>query len=80
MRIVLRKSFDEGSTWSEPVCCMTEAGYYVVNNDRVIQPIAENLSFLQRFTPAPVELGVRRRWFTVFTPTMAARLGRRARP
>lgn len=37
MRIVLRKSFDEGSTWSEPVYCMTEAGYYVVNNDRVIQ-------------------------------------------
>ena len=37
-RLVLRRSFDEGRTWSEPTLCMTdEVGYFVVNNDRVIQ-------------------------------------------
>ena len=37
-RPVLRRSFDEGKTWSEPTICITdEVGYYVLNNDRVIQ-------------------------------------------
>jgi len=37
-RPVLRRSFDEGKTWSEPTSCITdEVGYYVLNNDRVIQ-------------------------------------------
>ena len=37
-RPVLRRSFDEGKTWSEPTPCITdEIGYYVLNNDRVIQ-------------------------------------------
>ena len=37
-RPVLRRSFDEGKTWSEPTPCITdEVGYYVLNNDRVIQ-------------------------------------------
>ena len=37
-RPVMRRSFDEGKTWSEPTMCITdEVGYYVLNNDRVIQ-------------------------------------------
>ncbi len=37
-RPVLRRSFDEGKTWTEPTMCITdEVGYYVLNNDRVIQ-------------------------------------------
>ena len=37
-RPVLRRSFDEGKTWSEPSLCITdEVGYFVLNNDRVIQ-------------------------------------------
>lgn len=37
MRMHLRRSADEGRTWGEPVCCMAAAGYYVVNNDRVVR-------------------------------------------
>jgi len=34
----LRFSTDEGETWSEPIECVTdEIGYYVLNNDRVMQ-------------------------------------------
>ena len=34
----LRFSTDEGMTWSEPIECVTdEIGYYVLNNDRVMQ-------------------------------------------
>lgn len=34
----LRLSTDEGETWSEPIACITDpAGYYVVNNDRMVQ-------------------------------------------
>ena len=34
----LRFSTDEGQTWSEPAECVTdEIGYYVLNNDRVMQ-------------------------------------------
>lgn len=37
-RPVMRRSFDEGQTWSEPTMCITdEVAYYVLNNDRVIQ-------------------------------------------
>lgn len=35
--LYLRKSFDEGRTWGERTCCVPDPGYYVVNNDRVIQ-------------------------------------------
>jgi sialidase-1 len=34
----LRTSSDEGKTWSEPTVCITDQrGYYVLNNNRVIQ-------------------------------------------
>jgi len=36
-RLYLRKSTDEAKTWSEKVCTIPQEGYYVVNNDRVIQ-------------------------------------------
>jgi Neuraminidase (sialidase) len=36
-RLYMRKSKDEGNTWGEKVCCISRDGYYVVNNDRVIQ-------------------------------------------
>ena len=37
-RPVMRRSFDEGATWGEPIECITdEVAYYVLNNDRVIQ-------------------------------------------
>lgn len=37
-RPVLRISTDEGRTWGEPTLCITdEVGYYVLNNDRVVQ-------------------------------------------
>lgn len=37
MRMFGRRSADEGRTWSEPVLVMPAAGYYVVNNDRVVR-------------------------------------------
>lgn len=36
-RLYLRHSADEGKTWSDPTLCIPDAGYFVVNNDRVIQ-------------------------------------------
>ena len=33
----MRISTDEARTWSEPVRCIDKVGYYVMNNDRVIQ-------------------------------------------
>lgn len=36
-RLYLRRSTDEGKTWGEPTLCIPDAGYYVVNNDRVVQ-------------------------------------------
>lgn len=33
----LRRSWDGGLTWSEPVSCVPAQGYYVTNNDRVIR-------------------------------------------
>lgn len=35
-RFYLKRSSDEGKTWSKAVCCINESGYFVVNNDRVI--------------------------------------------
>jgi len=37
MRMQLRRSGDEGRTWSAPIQCFPTAGYFVVNNDRVIR-------------------------------------------
>lgn len=35
---LMRISSDEAKTWSEPIACITDRkGYYVLNNDRVIQ-------------------------------------------
>ena len=36
-RAYMRLSRDEGQTWSEPQLCIPPLGYYVVNNDRIIQ-------------------------------------------
>lgn len=36
-RLHLFRSYDEGETWSEPVCCVSEIGYFVTNNDRVLR-------------------------------------------
>jgi hypothetical protein len=33
----LVRSSDEGKSFSEPVCCAAEDGYYVVNNDRLVR-------------------------------------------
>ena len=32
-----RRSSDEGKSWSEPMYCTDEIGYYIINNDRLIQ-------------------------------------------
>jgi Neuraminidase (sialidase) len=36
-RPVLRYSRDEGKSWSAPVVCVKDPGYYVLNNDRAVQ-------------------------------------------
>ncbi|MDZ7619028.1 MAG: sialidase family protein, partial [Patescibacteria group bacterium] len=36
-RPMMRVSRDEGQTWSEPVLCIDEVGYNVLNNDRAVQ-------------------------------------------
>jgi len=36
-RLHLRRSGDEGITWSEARCCIPGLGYYVTNNDRVVR-------------------------------------------
>jgi len=36
-RLYLRTSTDEAQTWSEPTLCIPVDGYFVVNNDRVVQ-------------------------------------------
>lgn len=35
--VYVRFSTDESRTWSAPIRCIHDAGYYVLNNDRVIQ-------------------------------------------
>ncbi len=37
LRMQLRRSADEGRTWSEPVQCMPMAAYWNVENDRVVR-------------------------------------------
>ena len=37
MRMILRRSADEGRTWSQPSVCMPYPGHYVVNNDRIVR-------------------------------------------
>lgn len=37
LKLVLRRSFDEGRSWQPPVECISVPGYYVVNNDRVVR-------------------------------------------
>lgn len=37
MRMWCRRSTDEGRTWGVAIQCMPAAGYYVVNNDRVVR-------------------------------------------
>ena len=36
-RPLMRISTDEAKTWSEPVVCISEVGYNVLNNDRAVQ-------------------------------------------
>jgi hypothetical protein len=36
-RLWLRTSADEGESWSDPALCIPAPGYFVVNNDRVVQ-------------------------------------------
>lgn len=36
-RPYMRVSTDEAKTWSEPSLCIAQGGYYVLNNDRVVQ-------------------------------------------
>lgn len=35
LRLYLRRSSDEGKSWSNPLCTMPRQGFFVVNNDRV---------------------------------------------
>lgn len=37
MQLVLRRSRNLGHTWSPPISCMNQAGFFVVNNDRVLR-------------------------------------------
>ncbi|MBR3086118.1 MAG: exo-alpha-sialidase [Kiritimatiellae bacterium] len=51
---LMRRSFDEGATWSEPTACIAdEPGYYVLNNDRVIQLRGGRLLFAVSRIGAP---------------------------
>ena len=53
-RPLMRRSFDEGRTWDEPVECITdEVAYYVLNNDRVIQLKGGRLLFAVSRLSAP---------------------------
>jgi sialidase-1 len=37
LKVLLRRSADEGQTWSEPVVVTSEPGYHIMNNARAIQ-------------------------------------------
>ena len=60
----LRYSSDEGVTWSEPIGAIGEPGYYVLNNDRVVQlkggrlvmPVALHEPVAGRFSPRGVAM------------------------
>jgi len=64
-KVLMKRSSDEGETWSEAVECSARASYYVVNNDRVIRlksgriiiPAAEHKRILEepeRLVPGTV--------------------------
>jgi len=36
-RALMRRSSDDGRTWTEPVCCTPPERYHCVNNDRLVQ-------------------------------------------
>ncbi|MBE6929995.1 MAG: exo-alpha-sialidase [Ruminococcaceae bacterium] len=50
-KYVLYRSTDEGATWSEPIYCIDIPGYYVVNNDRVLQHSSGRLIVPAAFHP-----------------------------
>ena len=50
--LYMRLSTDEACSWGEPVLCTPGPGYYVVNNDRVIQLQSAGWSFRRRSTRA----------------------------
>ncbi len=50
-RLRMRKSYDEGQTWTEEVLCIPSPGYYCVNNDRVIQLSSGRLLAPASYTP-----------------------------
>ncbi|MBQ8509974.1 MAG: exo-alpha-sialidase [Clostridia bacterium] len=45
----LSRSSDEGGSWSDPICCIGQPGYYVVNNDRVVRLDSGRLIFPASF-------------------------------
>ncbi len=50
-RLRMRRSADEGLTWSEEVLCIPAPGYYCVNNDRVVQLSNGRLLAPASYTP-----------------------------
>ena len=56
-KLYMRRSCDEGQTWSEPVCTIPQDGYYVVNNDRVVK-----LSSGRLLVPAAYHPIIREKW------------------
>ncbi len=52
MRMVCRRSADDGATWGAPVVTMPAAGYYVVNNDRVVRLASGRLIIPAALHPA----------------------------
>jgi len=64
--ILLRRSGDEGSTWSEPTVVIAADGYFVLNNDRVIRlsggrlvaPVAVNPPLKGDLLPSFVQAAV----------------------
>jgi len=50
-RLRMRKSYDEGRTWTQEVLCIPSRGYYCVNNDRVIQLRSGRLLAPASYTP-----------------------------
>ena len=71
MRMMLRRSADEGRTWTDPAICMPNSGYYVVNNDRVL-----------RLCSGRILLPAALRWFHAFRQPggFPLRIFRRRRP
>lgn len=49
----MRISADEAKTWSEPVRCISEEKYYVVNNDRLVQLPSGRIIFPAALHEAP---------------------------